>query len=123
MTATAEHCYLVGEGTAWAAFVPVIGGYIKTHWCVLVTVCPDCGARPGTPCTNQKKRAQNAITHHTRRALAQRVKSEPKVRAQLLRAMPAVAFAIDALDATFAEEENRPAVKAVPVVRGRRQPR
>jgi hypothetical protein len=111
----------VGEGTAWAAFVPVIGGYLKTHWCVVVTTCPACGALPGEPCmgAQRKKRSQTAQTHYVRRALAQKMKQDPKVRAKLLRAMPAVAFALDSLEAAFGPERGGPKMTPAPVVRGR----
>jgi hypothetical protein len=107
MPRIAQRCYLVSEGTGWAAFVPVIGGFIKTHWCVVVTKCPwkMCQALPGEPCIgrNQNGRdSRTAATHFMRRKLAQKTKEDPKIRRQLRRAMPAVAFALDALTAAFA---------------------
>lgn len=100
MPKTSGRCYLVSEGTGWSAFVPIPGGvgYFKTHWCVAVTPCtyPSCKASAGSPCLSYR-RHPIVSTHVVRREAAQKMKSDPKIRARLARAMPAIAFALDAL--------------------------
>lgn len=102
-------CYLVAEGTGWSAFVPIPGGvgYFKTHWCVVVTPCtypsctyPSCKAPAGSPCLTAR-RNPTVSTHVVRREAAKKMKSDPTLRLRLARAMPVVAFALDALAAAF----------------------
>lgn len=95
MPPISRHAYLVRESTAWAAFVPVVGGFIKTHWCVVICPCERCGARPGQPC--EGRNGPHAQTHVVRRAAGQRAKRKPKVIEQLRRALPTVALALEEL--------------------------
>lgn len=108
MPRPAQRCYLVAEGSGWAAFVPVPGGhgYFKTDWCVVVTTCVYCNATPGKPCVHPRTGNPTAATHSVRRDAARAMKSDPKVRARLLRAMPAVVFALGALTAAFPPDSD-----------------
>ena len=114
MPAIASRCYLVSEGTSWIAFVPAIGGYLKTHWCVVVTECPACQAMPGEPCSGTNRNGRNSqisSTHYVRRQAAAMMKNDPKVRRSLTRAMPAIAFALDALAEAFAPKRAKKIVR------------
>lgn len=93
--------YLVREASGWFAFVPLIGGggYLKTHWCVLVVACPYCKARVGKLCEGSS--GPVASTHYDRRRDAGTA-VKPENRARLARAMPGVAFSLDMLDEVFA---------------------
>jgi hypothetical protein len=96
-----RHCYLVADGTGWAAFVPVPGGvgYYKTAWCVVLTTCAYCGAKPGVLC--EGTRGPTASAHWQRRTDAMKLKDKPGVRDRLLRAVPAVTLALDTLAEAF----------------------
>jgi len=101
MPRTSRHCYLVAVGTGWAAFVPVPGGngYFKTDWCVVLTSCAYCGAKPGVLCEGAN--GPTATTHWGRRTAAMKLRNKPRVRVRLLRAVPAVALALDTIAEAF----------------------